>query len=174
MKIRIGIDPGKSGAFVIQKEGQIIVHAMPLIGKEYDINAVKTLLAPYICVEGDGNDIMIVLEDVHAIFGSSAGSTFEFGRGLGLIEGIISAYDIPHIKIAPKKWQSICFEGVPVIEKPGTKAKGAARYDNKAMALLAVKRLYPTQKLTFTERQTKPQDGLVDALLLSHYCKLKF
>lgn len=174
MKARIGIDPGKSGAFVIQKDNQVIVHAMPLIAKEYDIQGMKKILEDYICMEGDGNDIMIVLEDVHAIFNSSAGSTFEFGRGLGIIEGIISSFDIPHVKIAPKTWQKICFQGVPVIEKPGTKAKGAARYDNKAMALLAVKRLYPNQKLTFTDKQTKPQDGLIDALLLSHYCKLNY
>lgn len=199
MKIRVGIDPGKQGSIVIQEfpegsnEAKIIVHQMPLIAKkEYDIHKLRELLLDLSTVEGDGRNVMVVLEDVHAIYGVGAGSTFEFGFGLGIIEGILAAYDIPYVKIAPKKWQAVCFQGVPFIPKPAkTKEKNlvqeyndqlegkkprkpAVKADTKAMALVAAKRLYPTQKLNYTERQEKAQDGLVDALLMSHFCKLNY
>lgn len=178
MKTRIGIDPGKTGSVVIQEENAAIVcHKMPLIQSEYDIHKLKEIFTPY-SFDPEGMDLKVVLEDVHAIFGSAAGSTFQFGFGLGLIEGILATYEIPYVKVAPKEWQKLCFQGVPEMRKPATdKQKLAGKkgsIDTKAMALLAAKRLYPSLKLTFGDRATKPHEGLVDALLMSHYCITKF
>jgi hypothetical protein len=176
MKIRIAIDPGKQGAIVIQKENEpIIAHKMPLIQTEYDVSALKNI---FVSFQSSISDIKVVLEDVHAIFGASAGSTFAFGFGLGLLEGVLASYEISYIKVAPKEWQKLCFQGIPEIRKPATEKQKLAgkkgNIDTKAMALLAAKRLYPSHKLTFGERATKPHDGLVDALLMNHYCTTKF
>jgi hypothetical protein len=57
-------------------------------------------------------------------------------------------------------------------DKPNYKPK--LMKDTKAMALMAVKRLFPNQKLTFGERATVPHDGLVDALLMAEYSRRNY
>ena len=46
-----------------------------------------------------------MIEDVHALRGSSAKGTFTFGRNLGFWEGILTTLNIIWIKISPKEWQ---------------------------------------------------------------------
>lgn len=46
-----------------------------------------------------------LIEDVHALRGSSAKGTFTFGRNLGFWEGILSSLKIRWIKVSPKEWQ---------------------------------------------------------------------
>lgn len=177
-KVSIGIDVGKLGAIAIQHEGgRIECHKMPLIGKVWDTHAMKDILKPFRAGNGI-YEAMVVIEDVHAIFNSSANTTFQFGQGAGLLEGILAAYEIPFVKINPKKWQELCFQGVPEIHQLTTKVKdnvkeGKKKIDTKAMALVAMKRIYPNQPLNFGGRAEKPHEGLVDAVLISHYCKLK-
>lgn len=175
IKIRCGLDVGKNGSIAIFNGDLLETFPMPVINKEYDIHAIANIFLKYTSEE---YDIHVVLEDLHAIYGSSAGGTFDFGRGLGIIEGVLAAYSIPYTKVMPKKWQKDAFEGIGEIRKPAS-AKQAALgrsggLDTKAMALLAVKRLYPNQKLTFGERAKKPHDGMIDAILLSRHCKLNF
>jgi hypothetical protein len=114
------------------------------------------------------------MENVHSIFRVGAKSNFQFGRALGIIEGILEALEIPYYKIQPKKWQEVCFEGVPRIMKPGKPATGRGDTDTKAMALVAAQRLYPKLDLRKSTRAEKAHDGIVDALLLAHYAKLKY
>jgi hypothetical protein len=177
-KIRIGVDPGKSGGIVVFiNNDQPIVHPMYVSNKEYDIAALARIFLPY--SDPDRFDLHVVLEDVHAIHGSAAGATFEFGRGLGIIEGILGAYDIRYTKVQPKKWQKVAFEGVKEIRKPASAKQQAigrnGGVDTKAMALVAIRRLFPTLKLTLGgPRATKPHDGLVDSVLIGYFCKLNF
>lgn len=175
--VRIGIDPGKSGGIaVFINNDQPITHPMYTINKEYDIAALAGIFLPY---TEEKYDLHVVLEDVHAIHGSAAGATFEFGRGLGIIEGILGAYDIRYTKVQPKKWQKVVFEGVKEVRKPASAKQQAlgrnGGTDTKAMALTAIRRLFPTLRLTFGgPKATKPHDGLVDSVALGFYCKLTF
>jgi hypothetical protein len=52
---------------------------------------------------------LVVIEDVHSIFGSSSKSNFQFGRSLGILEGVVNALDIPYVKVQPKEWQKVSF-----------------------------------------------------------------
>ncbi len=63
------------------------------------------------------------------------------------------------------------FQGVDQITKPSKTAGAKPIRDTKAMALVAVKRLFPDLKLTFGERATKPHDGLIDAVLIAEYAR---
>ena len=65
------------------------------------------------------------------------------------------------------------FTGVDEITKTANKLSktGKPVRDTKAMALVAVKRIFPTLKLTFGDRATVPDDGLIDAVLMSEYAK---
>lgn len=171
MMIRIGIDPGKHGFICMYfnhkddlKQDYFEYHPIPLINKEIDIHKLYDILS----FDGSNWDVKCVLEDVHAIFGASAKSTFSFGWVVGAIEGILASCDIPYVKVKPKEWQKEMWQGVPVQKKPN------GRTDTKAMSLLAAKRLFPNEDLTATERSTKPHDGKIDALLLAEYARRNF
>lgn len=173
-KVSIGVDVGKNGAIVaLYQDGSYTTHPIPLINREYDIPGIISLFKEW----SDKYDLHIVLEQVHAIFGSAAGATFEFGRGFGILETAIVSQQLPYTLVQPKTWQKLCFQGVPEIRKVATEKQRAAnrqgKVDTKAMALIAVKRLFPTMKLTFG-KGTKPHDGLVDAALIAYYCKQTF
>jgi hypothetical protein len=174
MKIRIGVDPGKLGVITIQKEdGEIIHHKIPLVSKEFDIQSLKNIFAEFL---DSKDDVLVGVENVHALFNSSAKSTWVFGFGLGLLEGILSSYEIPYVKINSKEWQKLAFEGIPAIYKTAEKKDNTKnpKLDTKTMAVLAVKRLYPKQPLNFGGRAEKPNEGLCDSLLISHYLKYKY
>ena len=173
----IGIDVGKNGAIVIIHKGEITVEPIPLIGKTkptIDLNELSSIFAKL-----HGSITHVVIEDVHAIFGVAASATFSFGFVAGIIEMACVCYRIPYTKVAPKKWQEEMFAGIPVQYKPLKKSdkpnhKPKLMKDTKAMALLAAKRLFPNQKLTFGERATVPHDGLVDALLMAEYSRRNY
>lgn len=168
-KLRVGIDPGKSGFITEISVRGIISYPIPTIkGKFIDILELHDILENI-----SFTDAHVVLEDVHAIFGSSAKSTFSFGFVCGLIEGILVSLKIPYTKVQPKKWQKVMWEGIPVIKKPSTTGKTQVT-DTKAMSLMAAKRLFPDVDLRATERSTKPHDGKIDSLLLAEYCRRNF
>ena len=166
----IGIDIGKNGAIVIQdlNSGDITKHIMPLISNEIDVKSLYDIFYKY-----KDKKCMCAMEDLHAIFGSSAKSTFTFGFVAGATEAIILSLGIPYIKVQAKIWQKEAFRGIKEIRKPSTiNKKGVevkGRLDTKAMALLASKRLYPKFDSTPSERSKKAHDGIVDALLISDY-----
>jgi hypothetical protein len=115
-----------------------------------------------------GGNPHVVFEKLGVIFGSSKVTAFSMGYQSGAIEMMAIALGIPYTKVPAKQWQKDMFQGIDVIKKTGKSSN-----DTKAMALIAAKRLFPNQKLTFGEKATKPHDGLVDALLMAEYAKRK-
>jgi len=167
-RIYIGIDVGKLGGIaIINEAGEVLeLHAMPLIGKEYDIHKIADILR--------GRDIdscKVVIEDVHSIYGTSAKSNFEFGRGRGILEGIVCALNMRHTMVKPKTWQKEMTDGIP---KQFKMSKGKKVNDTKAIALLACRRLFPNQDLRKNERCRVPSDGIIDGLLMAEYCRRRF
>jgi hypothetical protein len=169
----IGIDPGKDGSIVIiHSNGTPEAHKMPMLNKsDYDMGGLFELLRGNAELPGEA---IVVLEDVHSIFGASAKSNFQFGKGCGIIEAMIVAAGLSYVKVSPKKWQKVCLEGVREITKAKTNSVGKAKVDTKAMAEVAAKRLYPKFPLNFGGRAVKAHDGLVDALLMAHYARVTF
>lgn len=175
----LGFDVGKHGAIVgIDADGNVTTNAMPLAASgEISLKTIFEILKNYT----DNYDIICAVEDVHSIFGSSAKSNFQFGRALGVLEGFIGSFEFPFIQVAPKTWQKVAFLGVPEIRKAPTSeqiskaklgevAKGSV--DTKAMALIAAERLFPKVNLFANSRCKKPNDGIVDALLIAHFLKI--
>lgn len=168
-----GIDPGKQGAVVaIDEDGRITKHVMPVIGKVLDLHAIKKIMCEF-----SKDDCHVYIEDVHAMFGSSAGSTFQFGFCCAAVQMACVAFDIPMTLVQPKKWQALMYVGVPEIRKPSIKIKTGKRAgqmmkgkkDTKKMSLVAVNRLYPGLELRRNDRCKIPHDGIVDALLIASY-----
>ena len=165
----IGIDPGKDGAVIILSgNGQLLEkRIIPKIKNEVDESELAQIIRDI------GQESIVVIEDVHAIFGSGAGATFSFGDICGFVRGLLVGYRIPFVKVQPKKWQSVMFEGVPEIIKPMKEGQKRKVRDTKAMALIAAKRLFPDVDLRMSERAKNPHDGIVDALLMAEYARRK-
>jgi hypothetical protein len=160
-----GIDPGLTGGIAILDGKSLFRRPMPLAGGLIDIQQISDLFT-----EHSGDLEHVFFEDVHALFNSSAGATFSFGHGVGLIEGCLVAKRVPYTKVAPKAWQKEMFQGVPMVTKT---VKGKKKVDCKAMALVAAKRLFPMDSFLATERSTKPHEGMIDAALIASYGQRK-
>ena len=166
--IIIGIDPGKDGAIAVYfDDGKITYDKSPVIGKEIDIHEYVEILKTVVewCNKYD-RKIMAFVEDVHALYGSSASSTFNFGGSVYMARTALIALGIPFVLIKPKQWQAKCWQGVKLQKKV---EKGKAKTDTKATSLLAAKRLFPEEGFLATERSRVPHDGIVDACLLAYY-----
>ena len=173
-KIRIGIDPGKESYICIWEEGFGFEFVqLPTIGKETDINGVARLFDKIATRFNSNCDIHAVIESVHVIYGSSASSTFEFGKMLGLLEGLLCAHEIPYTKVQPKTWQKEMWQGIAIQTKKSSTGKTQVN-DTKAMSEVAAKRLFPTIDLRKNERCKVADHNKVDALLLCEYAKRKF
>ena len=185
----VGIDPGKTGAIAVMHKGKIVNKVpIPLISTKeidnFDLNIIFRnirTLADKVAAE-NGNDLLVIMEHVHSIFGAAAKANFQFGRVNGLLEGFIAAYGLKYILVAPKTWQKEMHAGIPVIKIParivnkrdGTKVKKKEKVDIKKMSALAVQRLFPEVDCTTTPRSSKPHEGIVDAILMAEYGRRKY
>lgn len=162
----IGIDPGKKGFITVWESQTFHFHQIPTIGdKIIDIKELSKILGFYAGNARDKGDSLVCgLEDVHAIYGASAKSTFEFGHGLGVLEGVLTSMKVPYTKISPKKWQKTMWQGIPAIKK-----KGSTQTDTKKMSEAAATRLFPDIDLRRNDRCRKSDDNKVDSLLICSY-----
>ena len=159
--IYIGIDPGLSGAVaVIQDteayfgEHRIDVFDTPTAlvegektKRKYLVPAMCRLLVQY----AKRNDVLAVLEHVHSMPKQGVASSFCFGEGKGMWEGILAAFEIPTELVSPQRWKK-------AIMADQGKEKSAARF--KAMALFPS--LADHLKLV-------KHDGRAEALLMAEY-----
>ena len=168
----LGIDPGKSGGLTVMQDGKIVFKAiMPISGDSLDIRGlydlIKSLTSNY--------NLTVVLEEVHSIFGSSAGSNFTFGFVCGAIEAIVVSHRLKLIKVQPKKWQKEVWTNSDMAYKPKKPAQKNASVDTKATSLNCAKRLFPDFDFRKSDsaRVTKDHDGIVDAVLMCEYARIK-
>lgn len=165
-KVYVGIDIGKDGAIAfIHPDGEIEVHHMPKIKTELDYPAISNLIS-----WRAGMKMHVVFEKLGVIFGSSKQTAFSMGQQSGAVEMSCVCKGMPFTKVRAVDWQKAMFQGLDEITKPSKTGKKEVR-DTKAMALVAVKRIFPNLKLTFGERATKPHDGLIDAVLMAEYAR---
>ena len=167
-RVHVGIDPGKNGCLaIIGLCNDISYFEFKKIGNEVDLALINEVFSsiekPCHCV----------IEDVHAVFGSSANSTFEFGRINGALEALLIANKIPFTKVQPKTWQKQMFEGVSIQTKPSSTGK-TRKIDTKAMAKVAATRIFPNQDFRRTERSRVVSHDKIDSLLMAEYSRRNF
>jgi len=160
IKYLIGIDPGLTGGISVldSETNEVTTYAIPRVGKN-DVNGPELL---EILKKYSSEKHLVAIEDVHSIFGSSASSNFTFGRVLGTLEGLIVGAELSWIKVQPKAWQKVAWNGIPVLFD----AKG--KKNTKGMSFLAITRLFPKQKFL------KTKDGIIDAALIAFYLKITY
>lgn len=172
-KVYIGIDPGKAGFICILAPYEEI-EFIPIQKDpkaEFDLWHIRGVIEG-IFTRFEGMDIIVGIESVHALFGASAGSTFNFGYITGVLNGLVAAKGVTIVNPQPKEWQKVMWEGVGLIKKKSSSGKTEVT-DTKATSIKACKKLFPTVDLRRTERSTKMDDNKCDSLLIAMYLKRK-
>lgn len=159
--IYIGMDPGKSGGFSAIGEDNSVIDKIPtpIVGKEFDVQSIKRFLNNF------SDDIVHVgIENVHAIQSAGSSSNFTFGKGLGILIGVVEGMGLPYTMVTPVTWQKTAWSGIPIIKKGDKK-------DTKGMSLVASRRLFPTENFLASSRSKIPHDGMIDATLIAYHIK---
>lgn len=182
----VGIDPGKNGGIVVidQSGNFLSKYTIPKIGDDIDLQAFYNIFVDIQAnAEQSKAKIHVCREQVHALFGSSASSTFTFGYVVGLIDMLIVSQQIPYSKIQPKEWQASVWLESEIEREPdkvSTDKKGKpktikGKIKTKIVSLKAAKRLFP--KVNFHEElkngkfAKNPHDGIIDAILIAEACR---
>lgn len=173
-KISIGIDPGKEGFISMYEDGGVWKHyEMLKIGKFIDVQVLDSVFKNISSLVRIGVRVHAVIEDVHAIYGSSAKGTFTFGYVTGLLEMSLVANRIPFTKVQPKTWQKEMWVGIPIQRKLSSSGLTMVN-DTKLMSEMAVKRLFPDIDLRRNQRCKINDENKIDAILLTEYCRRNF
>jgi len=104
----LAIDPGAKGAlaFFRPDQGTLELIDTPTVevkrGQKLKTEISPQMLAAIIRAR---NPSIAILEIVGAMPGQGVSSMFQFGRGVGMLEGILSALDVPVTYISPQGWQ---------------------------------------------------------------------
>lgn len=172
----LGIDPGKHGGLsLITADRKVFAHPIPLIGKSGKEEIDERELAKFMqTIYNSYPNTLVIIEDVHSIFGTSAKSNFNFGYTAGMLKGMAVAIGFAYTMVQPKMWQKeVWINSDKVYDTKSTSAR--LKTDTKSTALKAVNRLYPNIDFNFskTGRGKKQHDGCVDATLLAHYGLIK-
>lgn len=153
--IRCGIDPGASGGIAFLGGGKFIAgFRMPYGNKEVDGRELARILELYHPEE-------VVVEKVGAMPPTLRGrqqgtqSSFTFGHGAGVIQGVVQALCYPLAMIRPEEWK---------------KLSGLTGKDKKASNALA-KNLWPDAAVDW---DVQANNGIAEAALLARAQGAKF
>lgn len=159
----LAIDPGSKGfiTFVNAETDEMTFHPIA----DGDMYSLASF------IEQHKDNTKAVIEEVHAIFGSSAKATFSFGEINGYLKGLLTAFRIPYILVQPKKWQKNVWNTQDIVYEYKTNKKGETKktINTKMTSYNAARRLFPNTDLRRTPKCSKFDDNKVDSLLISHY-----
>ena len=163
-KLYMGIDVGGKGFITTQHDGQFVHYSI----EDLDFYELSERFA---YIRGEYKDIVCVIEDVHAIFGSSAKATFQFGLCKGYLLGLLAANRIPYHLVQPKEWQKEMWTNADKVIR--YKVDGGKMTDTKNTSINACKRIFPHLDLRKSSKSKKIDDNKVDSILMSEYARRK-
>lgn len=169
-KTYIGIDPGAKSMLTTQRDGVFEHFSILEDGIEGYAQVLKNIKE-----ETNGNCVC-VMEEIHAIFGSSAKATFSFGEIYGKLQGLLIAYQIPFHLVQPKQWQKGMWSNTDMVcsyKDVISKGKATKRkvVNTKQTSMNACKRLFPNIDQRRNDRCKNPDDNKVDSVLLCEYAR---
>lgn len=167
-RVYLGIDPGSKGFITLMSDEGVEFFSI----EDNDFYKLGDILHD---IKERYSDVICVMEEVHAIFGSSAKGTFNFGEVNGLLKGLLIANKIPYHLIQPKIWQKEIWDNKDMvylykISKDGKKKKVV---NTKPTSFNAAKRLFPNVDFRKTTRCKKDDDNKIDSLLICEYGRRK-
>lgn len=153
-EVVVGIDPGLKGALVVLETATgNLLDKLPMPDE---------ILTTYRWLHSHKNTfptMIIALEKPLVIKGkSSLVGSFGMGKNYGALYASIRLLYVQLQIIPPQSWTAELHKGA---DGDGPKAK----------SLCVAKNLWPWEKFTYTEKQVKAQDGLVDAMLIAEYLR---
>jgi hypothetical protein len=160
----IGVDLGFKGGITYARQEpdgtryhSIVGMPVVMVGKktQYNTQYINDLIVSWSHLAHDG--LVAVIEDVWARPGEGVVSSFRFGRGRGIMEGLLTALQIPYSYVSPQKWKKAM--GL-VKDKDETKAEFKTRSRLLAMELA------PEHANSFKRASS---DGLAESFLLTEY-----
>jgi crossover junction endodeoxyribonuclease RuvC len=105
--IKIGIDPGLSGAIVVfNNDIPVIWERMPTmkIGSANRVNA-SALAAIIWPLASSGKEVKAYVELVSSMPGQGVASMFSFGHSAGVVQGVLGAHEVPVTMVTPQSWK---------------------------------------------------------------------
>ncbi len=148
----LGIDPGASGAlaFFDISKGVLDIHNMPVVEVKRGGKGKREVSPQMLkAIIGARQVDSAFLEKVGAMPGQGISSMYQFGRSVGMVEGVLAALDIPTSYVTPQVWQkSVSARG----GKDASRARAAE--------------LYPAYAANF---QLKKDNGKADAALIAWF-----
>lgn len=170
-KAVLGIDVGSKGFLALSVNDSWEYYAI----SEYDLLGLANIISKIKerCDES-GVKLVCVMEEIHAIFGSSAKATFSFGEIFGKLQGIIVANKISLHFVQPKIWQKQMWANSDMVinyKKIVIKGKETVRkeVDTKNTSYNAARRIFPEIDFRRSVRCTNFDDNKVDATLIAEY-----
>ena len=160
----VGIDPGQRGYMTIERaNGHYDFYSF----QDNDLYKIGDVLAE---LAKSDEEYMVIMEEIHALFGSSAKATFSFGEIYGTLKGLLIANKIPYSLVPPSKWQKKIWinSDVEYIHKIVC-GKPKKTINTKKTSINAAKRLFPSIDLRRNERCKNIDDNKVDSLLIMEY-----
>lgn len=158
----IGVDPGLGGAIArIYPGGPAQVWDIESSQRspkkrQVDPYRFRELIAEAVSAH-DRNDVMILVEDVHAMPAQGVSSTFGLGLTCGIIEGVIASMRLPMELVRPNDWK----KGVGLPKATDKKA-------GKEIARTFAIRWYPD----LADQMGRVKDhNRAEALLIARYCQ---
>jgi len=105
--LKIGIDPGLSGAIVfLEPNSPIEWHRMPTMktgsANRVNASALAAKIRPYWLLN---KKIHAYVELVGSMPGQGVASMFSFGHSAGVIQGVLGAFEIPVTMVTPSQWK---------------------------------------------------------------------
>lgn len=158
----MGVDPGLDGGITVLRRYPAedggpgfrydiaLSTAMPVLDgskRRYDLRGIINIFKMYPISRA-------TIERVSARPGQGVTSMFNFGYGAGLLEGIMSALDIPYQLVISQTWMKKVLAGLPKDEK----AKSSVVY---------CQRLFPKMDWRKTDRCRVPHDGKTDSCCIA-------
>lgn len=155
--MRIGVDPGNSGAWVVIVDGvPISCGVMPLrrIGKSNRIDCAALARDISSAIEMlMGMEYSATIERVHSMRAQGVSSTFTFGHAAGAVEGVLAGLGIVYGLVTPQAWK---------------RRAGLIGLDKDASRLMAIKRWPNWGDLELKGRG----QALADAAFIAMHCDL--
>ena len=171
MKKYIGIDVGNKGFISVIDNGEYRFCSIE--------DSYTPLISKFLLDETLGQSVAVVIEDVHALYGSSAEGTFNFGFIKGFLVGLLVAHKIPYTLVQPKEWQNEIWTNSDMVVSYKTvtlkngKEQKRKEVHTKETSIKAAQRLFPLVDFRKNERCRKIDDNKVDALLMAEYARRK-
>ena len=171
-KTYVGIDPGEKGFVSVQKRGKWEFFSL----LESDYVQIGEFFRR---LKEENESIIAVMEDVHAIFGASAKSTFNFGFNKGLLYGLLCGFKIPLLLVPPKEWQEEMWTNsdkeydTKTIKKKNGEVSSRKTVNPKNTSTNCCRRLFPELDLRRNTKCTKFDDNKIDSILICEYGRRK-